>query len=180
VALHRELGADTGTAHSLQRRAEVDLAAGDPVAATGRLREALPLARWSPVSQHLLQRVYGTLIAAAPDRVAALAVVDEAAAVLDSASSCEMCQVMVEVPAAIACAEGGRLDEARVRVERADRSARYWEGEAWPGAVAEARAAVSRAEGRDDEADELLRRAADGFDRAGQPLDAARCREALD
>ena len=37
---------------------------------------ALPLARWSVISMHLLQRVYGTMIEAAPDPVAARAVVD--------------------------------------------------------------------------------------------------------
>ena len=76
LALHAEMAADTGTAHTLQRLAEVELAAGDRPAAERLLRRALPLARWSPLARHLLQRIYGTLIAAAPDTDAALAVVD--------------------------------------------------------------------------------------------------------
>jgi DNA-binding winged helix-turn-helix (wHTH) protein/tetratricopeptide (TPR) repeat protein len=59
AALHAELGADTGTAHTLQRLAEVELAAGDRPAAERLLRRALPLARWSPLARHLLQRIYG-------------------------------------------------------------------------------------------------------------------------
>lgn len=177
--LHRELGADAGTAHSLQRLAEAELAGGDPVAATRLLREAVPIGRWSPVAQHILQRIYGTLIAAAPDTASALAVVDEAAEVLDGVSACEVCQVMIEIPATVACAAAGRVDEARAHLERAERSAAFWEGTAWPGAVAEATAAIARAEGRDEQADGLLADGADLFERAGQPLDAARCREAI-
>lgn len=180
VRLHRELGADTGTAHSLQRLAELELVCGEPVVATSRLREAAVLARWSPLSQHLLQRIYGTLIAAAPDGSAALAVVDEAADVLDAPGTCEICQVMVEVPAAIACAEGGRIEEAQRHLGRASWSAGFWEGTAWRAAVAEAEAAVARAQGRAEDARERLAVAATLFDQAGQPLDAARCREGLD
>ena len=65
VALHTEMAADTGTAHTLQRLAEVELAAGDRAEAERLLRRALPLARWSTLGRHLLQRIYGTLIAAA-------------------------------------------------------------------------------------------------------------------
>jgi hypothetical protein len=72
------------------------------------LRRALPLARWSPLARHLLQRIYGTLIAAAPDKDAALEVVDEAAGTLDEPFACIFCQVMIAVPASIACVEGGR------------------------------------------------------------------------
>ncbi|MGN6377783.1 MAG: winged helix-turn-helix domain-containing protein, partial [Gaiellales bacterium] len=97
LALHREMGADTGAAHALQRLAEVELAAGDRAAAERLLRRALPLARWSPLARHLLQRIYGTLIAAAADTDTALAVVDEAAERLDEPFSCVFCQVMIAV-----------------------------------------------------------------------------------
>ncbi len=179
VGLHRELGADAGTAHSLQRLAEVEVASGHPTEANALLREAAVVARWSPISPHLLQRIYGTLIAAAPDRDAALAAVDEAAVVLDAPSACEFCQVMVEVPATIACADAGRLEDAYRHLERANWSATFWEGTAWRAAIAEAEAAIAIAEGRLSNADELLAQAAVLFDQAGQPLDAARCREAV-
>lgn len=179
VALHRELGADAGTAHSLQRLAELELAEGDPASATALGREALAIARWSPMSPHLTQRIYGTLIAAAADVASAMAVVVEAESVLDDPLACEICQVMVEVPASIACAESGRLADARTHLTRAEWSVGYWEGTAWQGAVDEARAAILRAEGDEEGASALLAQAAERFAVAGQPLDAARCREAI-
>jgi tetratricopeptide (TPR) repeat protein len=178
VELHVALGADTGTAHTLQRLAEVELAAGDRAAAERLLNRALVLARWSPLSRHLLQRVYGTLVASAPNADAALAVVDEAVAAMDSAVSCLFCHVMIAVPAAIACIEGGRLDEARSWVDQAAKSADAWQGTAWQGAVTEARAHLARVEGDPVSADRLFASAADLFSIAGQPIDAQRCLEA--
>jgi DNA-binding winged helix-turn-helix (wHTH) protein/tetratricopeptide (TPR) repeat protein len=178
--LHVEMGADTGTAHSLQRLAEVELAAGDHAEAERLLRRALSLARWSPLARHLLQRIYGTLIAAAPDADTALAVVDEAVETLDEPFSCVFCQVMIAVPAAIACIEGKRLDQAREWLAQATRSAATWQGTAWQGAVTEARAHLARAEGDEAAANRLLADAAKLFAIAGQPLDSQRCLEARD
>jgi DNA-binding winged helix-turn-helix (wHTH) protein/tetratricopeptide (TPR) repeat protein len=178
VALHQELGAETGIAHSLQRLAEAELAAGNRADAERTAREALVLAHWSPLARHILQRTYGTLISAAPDAESALEVVDEASETLDEPGSCRFCEVMVAVPSAVACAEGGRLDEARRHLAVAELSASLWEGTAWQGSVTEARACLARVEGDEVGADRLLARAAFLFDDAGQPLDAARCREA--
>ena len=122
---------------------------------------------------------YGTLIAAAPDPKAALAVVDEAVAAMDAQVSCLFCQVMIAVPAAVACIEGDRLDEAREWLAQAERSAAAWQGTAWQGAVAEARAHLARAEGDDAAADRLFGTAADLFSLAGQPIDVQRCLEAV-
>jgi hypothetical protein len=67
------------------------------------------------LARHLLQRIYGTLISAAPDADAALAVVDEAVERLDEPFACTLCQVMIAVPASIACFEvaGQPLDAQR-------------------------------------------------------------------
>jgi DNA-binding winged helix-turn-helix (wHTH) protein len=180
VALHMAMGADTGTAHTLQRLAEVELADGDRAKAERLLRRALPLARWSPLARHLLPRVYGSLIAAAPDTDAALAVVDEAVEVLDGPFACMFCQVMIAVPASIACVEGGRMDEARDWLAQATRSAGTWQGTAWQGAVTESRAYLARAEGDLAGASRLFTDAANHFATAGQSLDARRCLEAVD
>jgi hypothetical protein len=176
IELHREVGADTGTAHAMQRLAEVELVGGDRAGAERLARRALPLARWSPLSRHLLQRIYGTLITAAPDAAAAMAVVDEAEQVLDS-PDCAFCRVMFEVPAAVACAEAGRLDDARRHLAVADLSAAMWQGTSWQAATTEAKAHLARAEGRLDDAADLLASAASLFRAAGQPLDAERCLE---
>jgi hypothetical protein len=53
---------------------------------------------------------------------------------------------MIAVPAAIACIEGRRLDQAREWLAQATRSAATWQGTAWQGAVTEARAHLARAE----------------------------------
>jgi tetratricopeptide (TPR) repeat protein len=179
VALHREAQADAGLAHALQRLAEVALAEGDRAEAERLCREAIPLARWSPIARHLLQRSYGTLIAAAPDAAAAVRLAEEGLAVDDGPLSCAFCTIMLAVPAAIAFAEGGLLQAANEQLERAAQSASRWEGPAWPAAVDEVRAVIARAEGDEVGAVEHLAAAAAGFALAGQPLDAERCREAI-
>jgi DNA-binding winged helix-turn-helix (wHTH) protein/tetratricopeptide (TPR) repeat protein len=178
VERYRSITSDTGLAHALQRLAEVKLHLGDRAESVRLLQQALPLARWSPLSQHLLQRIYGTLVEAAATPAEAAAVADDALATLDHPEACKFCQVMVAVPAANAYSGVGRFDDARTQIEMAARFAARWEGPAWPAAVTEAEAMLARAEGRDDDARALLEQAARGFDEAGQPLDAARCREA--
>ncbi|HEY3000194.1 MAG TPA: hypothetical protein VGJ43_16545, partial [Acidimicrobiales bacterium] len=180
VEMHAAIGADTGTAHALQRLGELEFIVGDRPEAQRLLRRALLLARWSPLASHLLQRIYGTLVAAAPDCEAALAVVDESVEAADEHTTCIMCHVMIAVPAAIACAEGGRIDEARSWLAEAANSAALWQGTAWQAAVAEARAHLARALGDEAEARRLLTDAAALFDMAGQPLDAMRCRDGLE
>ena len=127
------------------------------------------------MSQHLLQRVYGTMIRSAPDVESARAVVDQATAALGQEDSCTFCNVMLAVPAAAACADAGDLDDARQHLAVAERSAALWKGTAWQAAIAEARAHLDRAEGDEDAARHRLREAAELFAAAGQPLDVERC-----
>ena len=100
VDLHHDLGSAAGEAHSLQRLAEVRLAEGDLAEANRLLEQALPLARWSMIAPHLLQRIYGTMIAAAPDPMSARAMVDRAESTFGVAEHCTFCSVMLAVPAA--------------------------------------------------------------------------------
>lgn len=176
VELHRDIDAPAGEAHSLQRLAEVRLLQGDPEETRRLLRRALPLARWSQISMHLLQRIYGTLIAAATDLDAARAVIDQAEAALGETDHCLFCDVMLEVPAAIVCADRGELEEATRHLQAAEASAARWSGTAWQAAVLEARAHLARAQGASQEFTDLNERASRIFAEAGQRRDAERCR----
>jgi ATP/maltotriose-dependent transcriptional regulator MalT len=179
VDLHHDLGAGAGESHCLQRLAEVRLAQGDLDEGRRLLDQALPLARWSMMARHLLQRIYGTMILAAPSPQTARAIVDRAESTLGTDDACVFCSVMLSVPAAMACAAVGDIEHARHHLGLAERSGMLWDGTAWEAAIAEARAAVLGATGEDESARAELARAVARFGQAGQPLDVARCERRL-
>jgi hypothetical protein len=82
---------------------------------------------------------------------------------------------MFAVPAIIALARVGELDRARHYRDIAEASSQLWDGTAWQAALDEARAHLAKAEG-DPDCAHIAERAADGFERSGQPLDGERCR----
>lgn len=176
IDLHRDIGAAAGESHSLQRLAEVKLARGDRDGAMRLLQRALPLARWSALSLHLLQRVYGTMILAAPDADTARSIVDRAESALGTEDRCQFCDIMLAVPATMACASVGDIEHARRHLAMAEASVHLWESSSWQASVLEARAHLARAEGDIDGATKLLDEAAVLFAEAGQPLDEVRCR----
>jgi DNA-binding SARP family transcriptional activator/tetratricopeptide (TPR) repeat protein len=177
--LHRDLGSAAGEAHSLQRLAEVRVAEGDRSGAMELLQRALPLARSSIIAKHLLHRIFGTMILASEDPFEARAVVDRAESTLGYDDFCNFCSIMLSVPASIACVRAGDLDGAHRHLETAEQSALLWRGTSWEAAVAEAQAEVAAATGDLDTARKRLESAAEQFERAGQPLDADRCRRAI-
>ena len=128
------------------------------------------------ISMHLMQRIYGTMIAAAPDPNRARAVVDRAESTIGIDDACLFCSVMLAVPATIACARSGDLVHARRYLATAEQSAKLWEGTAWEAAITEARAHIAAAE-RDIRTSALFGEAAERFARAGHPIDTARCRQ---
>jgi DNA-binding SARP family transcriptional activator/tetratricopeptide (TPR) repeat protein len=176
VELHHDTDATAGEAHCLQRLAEVRIAQGDVAEARRLLQQALPLARWSVVAHHLMHRIYGTMISAAPSPELALVIVDQAQATLGDRDACSFCVVMFAVPAAIASAKGGELERAREFIQVATLSTQRWPGTAWTAALGEARAHLAEAEGNREQAATLLEEAESRFAAAGQPGDAARCR----
>ncbi|HEU5484128.1 MAG TPA: hypothetical protein VFU98_04410 [Microlunatus sp.] len=86
------------------------------------------------------------MIRAAEDVESARAVVDLATATLGQEDTCTFCTVMLAVPAAVACADAGDLDDARQHLAIAERSVVLWRGTAWQPAIAEARAHLHQAE----------------------------------
>ncbi|HEX2381501.1 MAG TPA: AAA family ATPase [Acidimicrobiales bacterium] len=177
--LHRDLGSTAGEAHSLQRLAEVRVAEGDLSSAMQLLQRALPLARSSIIAKHLLHRIFGTMILASADPLEARAVVDRAESTLGWDDFCNFCSIMLSVPASIACVRAGDLEGAHRHLAIAEQSALLWQGTSWEAAVAEAQAEIAAATGDPDTALKRLESAAEQFDRAGQPLDAERCRRAV-
>ena len=175
VDLHNQIGANAGESLSLQRLAEVHLEMGDNEEALRLLDAALPLARWSQLSHHLIQRIYGTMIRATTDRDAARAMVDRANEAIGPSDACRFCTVMIAVPSSIACSAVGDIEAAEQHLAMAERSAAAWQGTAWPAAVAEAKAHLALAKDDRDEAAHLFDEAAELFGRAGQPLDVRRC-----
>ena len=176
VDLHAEIGANAGEALALQRLAELRIVRGDRAEARRLLHRALPLARWSRVPLHLLQRIHGTAIAAADTPEEAHAAAERADATLGFEDRCTFCDVMFSVPAAIACADVGDREGAHRHLAAAERSAALWRGSAWQAALLEARAHLAWADGDGAAAGRLLEDAAECFATAGQPLDEQRCR----
>uniref|UniRef100_UPI000FD92014 ATP-binding protein n=1 Tax=Microbacterium sp. CPCC 204701 TaxID=2493084 RepID=UPI000FD92014 len=179
IQLHREIGATAGEASCMQRLAEVHLARGDRDAAYRLLQRALPVARWSVLSRHLVQRVYGTMVAAAPTPADACAVVDRALATIAETDRCAVCDVMLAVPAAIACADNGDVAAARRHLAVAEHSAELFDRVAWHAALAEARAHIALAEGDSATAEREVATAVDLFSLAGHEHDAERCRRGI-
>jgi tetratricopeptide (TPR) repeat protein len=177
VRLSETIGAPVGEALALQRRAEVALYRGQPQAAHVLLDDALALARETDIGFHLLDRIYGTLIAAAPDPAGALAALDEAeAAVRGPLETCPGCRITLTVPAAIAAARAGDLDRARQHAEHGQMLAEVvMRLPAWDAAMNEVQGHVAVAAGDRDAAAARFRAAVDGFHSVGQPLDEARC-----
>ena len=156
------------------------VAEGDRVEAMRLLQQALPLARSSMIAKHLLQRIFGTMILAARDPLEARAIVDRAESTLGWDDACLFCSIMLSVPASIACARAGDLAHARRHLER---------GRALGAAVAghrrgrrrspRRRPRSRRPSGDPETACRQLQSATEQFQRAGQPLDAARVELAM-
>ncbi|MDQ3979458.1 MAG: AAA family ATPase, partial [Actinomycetota bacterium] len=183
VEQHRRVGVLCGEALSLQRLAQAALAEGDVEQAHEALSSALMAARGSPVgTRHLLDRIHGTAIRAAPDPVASVAAVDEAArAIRGPFETCPPCSVNLTVPAAIACADAGDLDRATAYLTHSEQIAgAFYPRGGWQAALDEVRSHVALARGEVETAGRLLTAAMNAFDQLGQRLDAARCRRQLE
>jgi hypothetical protein len=177
--LHRAIAGATGESLALQRLAELALYRGRRAEATALLDEALDVARVTDIGFHLLDRIYGTRIALAPDPAEALLVVEEAEeSVRGALETCPGCRITFAVPAAIAAARAGDFD----RVAEYEPAAEFLASvvmrlPAWNAALEEVRGHIARAHGDAPLAAERFRAAAEGFGTAGHPLDLRRCVE---
>jgi tetratricopeptide (TPR) repeat protein len=175
--LHQSIAAPTGEALTLQRRAEVALHDGRRAHARQLLDEALAVAHESSVEFHLLDRIYGTAITAAPDLDVAMTLVSDAErAVRGPFETCPGCRITYTAPAAIASARAGDVERAATYADSTATLARVvMQLPAWDATVEEVEAHLALACGDPDRARHHFRAAARGFERAAQPLDVARC-----
>jgi len=174
--LSRSLGGPVGEALALQRQAELALLRDRRADAEALLDEALAVARDSDVGFHLLDRIYGARIVAAPDAEAAYAaLVDAEASVRGPLETCPGCRITLAVPAAIAAANAGELAQLAQWEPMVDFLADVvMRLPGWHAARDEVRGHAARARGLD--AAPHFSAAAALFAATGQPLDAARCR----
>jgi DNA-binding SARP family transcriptional activator len=171
-------GCVSGSALARQRLAEAAVGRGRKYDANRLLGRALTLARRSDIVAHLLIRVFGTMIQAAPDPKKALGVLGAAERELSQMHPCEPCSMGYLTSAATASARAGDLGRARSFIAEAERIAGMWQGGMWTGAVWEARGTLRQAEGEGEQARAMFREAAEAFVATGNRSDAARCLEA--
>jgi tetratricopeptide (TPR) repeat protein len=174
--LHQAAHADSGHSLSLERLAETETVLGRRWQARRILGRALRLAEGTPVSSHLLPRVYGSMVEAEGDPDRASKAVEVAEQALAGSKVCRPCSIGFHVASAIACARAGDAARARHHDAEAERIVGLWPGGSWHAAVREAHAELWLADGDHTRAAELFAEAAELFAAAARPLDAERCR----
>jgi DNA-binding SARP family transcriptional activator len=178
VALYEQAGATSGQVLAMHRLAEAAVASAQRKQATWLLQRSLRMAEQCWLESHATVRIQGTLIATTANPHAATRQAEDADRLLGRRNVCPPCSMGFRVAAAIACARAGRLDQARHRLEAAERIAGMWPGGAWHAAIWEVRGELRQAEGDSIRAAALYSEAADQFAELGRPLDRDRCRAA--
>jgi hypothetical protein len=177
---HPAGGANSATPLALERLAEAWTWAGQPWKARRILRRALRLAASGALSAHLVVRVYGAMVESAASAESAADVVATAEKAMAGIEVCQPCSIGFRVAAARRLAELNDPDAASLHLGAAAQIAAMWPGGPWSAALREARALITRAEGRGADASALLREAEALYAQAGFVLHAARCRAALE
>lgn len=173
--LHEHAGASSGQALVIQRQAESATIRGQRWRAGRLLQRGLRLAETGTLAPHLVVRMHGGLVAAAATDHDAIEAVERGDVALSGSEICPICSMGFRVAASMALARSGRLTEANVRLDQAERLAGMWQGGPWQAAVWEARGVLRRAQGDDEQAAALFREAAVRFAGVARPLDEARC-----
>jgi hypothetical protein len=140
------------------------------------LCEAMELAHASAfLGEHLLPRIYGTMIEATADPVEIANLLTEAEAAIGR-QHCRTCVLALVIPSASACIRIGDLARAREYLDLAKQTGENLAGGgAWSAAILESEAGLAHAE-NDTTSKRLYLRAATMYDRANWPIHARRCR----
>jgi DNA-binding SARP family transcriptional activator len=178
VDLHRKTKTESGESISLERLAELAVALGQRWKARRLLQTAGRLADGDPLGAHLLVKIRGAMVEAAADPDEAAAVAREGEDLLRRDDVCAQCSMSFRVAAANAYSRAGDVTGARRHVDEAGRISEMWQGGPWPAAVREAEANLQLALGNELQAFADFAAAAQLYQDAGRPTDAARCRTA--
>lgn len=173
--LYEQAGATSGKVLSMQRLAELALAAGDRARATHLLQTALPMARATWLQPHLVVRTYALLVEASDGPKEAVRQVRTADRELEG-PVCPPCSLGYHLATAKAFARVGAPQQAQRRLDRAERLAGMWPAGAAHAAVWEARAVLREVRGDFERARAFWHEAADRYDQVGRPVDRSRCR----
>ena len=178
VTLYKQAGAVSGQVLAMHRLAETAVASARWKQAIWLLHRSLDMADQSWLEPHAVVRIHGTIVAVTANPHDATRRVENADRVLDRRDVCQPCSMGFRVASAIAYARANHLDQARRRLEAAERVAGMWPGGAWHAMVWEARGVLREAQGDTRRAAALYNEAADQFADLGRPLDRDRCRAA--
>lgn len=179
VDLAQTSDCSSATSIALERLAEAEVAQGNHERARSLLKHALHEVESSSIPSHLLVRILGVEVTAAPSLIESLKEARDAERLLaDSPRVCEPCSMNFRIEAARVFARAGDLPRARRQIEEAERITSLWQGGPWKAAVWEARAELRRAEGEPAQAKALFLEAAGGFAQVRRSLDEMRCRAA--
>ena len=172
--LHAEAGAAAGRVLALQRLAEIALARGQKWRTRRLLQKGLRMADSTWLAPHLVIRLQALAVQATA-KDAQWAAIWQGDRWLAESGTCQPCSMGFRVASSIALAEAGDLDQARRRLDEAERLAGMWNGGPWVAAVWEARGVHRAAQGNAEQASALFREAAARFAELGRPGDQARC-----
>ncbi|WP_421761827.1 AfsR/SARP family transcriptional regulator [Devosia sp.] len=179
-ALLAEADAPSGRALALERLAELALSRGQKWQAGRLIQRALGIAAQSWIAPHLVIRLQGLLVRAAPTKPKALQAIAEGDRLLaDQSHGCQPCSMAFRVASATVLAEMHELSQVGRRLDEAERIAGMWQGGPWAAAVWEARGVQRRAEGAESRALSAFEEAASSYAALGRPADEARCRDRI-
>lgn len=174
VRVSREIGATCSEVLATVRLGETAFVAGSVGDGDTLLADALVMARWSPLSGHLLPIAHTAVLLNTDGPQRGLARLEDAEADLRGQQVCPSCGTGFRVAGAVAAAQAEQPDRAAALLAAAESSAGLWRDGPWPVALEEARAELAHARGDRDQAHERLRVARDGFVTHRRPTDASR------
>lgn len=176
-ALPGKADAPSGRVLAMERLAEIALTHGQNWQARRLIARAAGIAAAAWLSPHLLIRLKGLCVRAAPSREKALQIIQEGDRLLaEQANGCQSCSMGLRVASATALAAMGEMGQVGRRLDEAERIAGMWHGGPWAAAVREARGVQRRAGNSEARAVAAFEEAASRFAALGRPTDEARCR----